>query len=148
MNKLLFVCTGNTCRSPMAEGLLKKMAMNENKSLDIYSAGIYANAGSGASEKAVVACAENGVDISKHISKGVSLKLLNDVDLILTMTTAHKQLLIQNVPQVKYKVHTLKEYNGNSQSLDVGDPFGQNLEIYRKCVNELMIELGNLMMRI
>lgn len=128
----------------MAEGLLKNMAKKKNKSLDIYSAGIYANVGSSASEKAVVVCAENGVDISKHISKGVSLKLLSDVDLILTMTTAHKQLLIQNVPQIKCKVHTLKEYNGNNQSLDVEDPFGQDLGIYRKCVDELMVELENL----
>ncbi len=141
MSKILFVCTGNTCRSPMAEGLLKKLISKNNMIAEVASAGIFANDGVSVSDKAVVACAEKGVNISEYISKGISKKLLMEVDLVLTMTRAHKQVLLQKVPEISDKIYTLKEYNGRTQSLDVQDPFGQNLESYRRCADELLNEL-------
>lgn len=145
MKRILFVCTGNTCRSPMAEGLFKKLISKNNIQAEITSAGIFANDGVQVSDKAVVACAEKGVNICDHISKSISNGLLIETDLVLTMTRTHKQLLLQSFPNIKDKVYTLKEYNGKAQSKDIEDPFGQNLEAYRQCSDELLEELQCLM---
>lgn len=106
---ILFVCTGNTCRSPMAEKILSKKANDSNLNLEIKSAGISAVEGYPASKNAREIIKEYGLD-DTHISKKVSKDLLAWADIILTMTIAHKEALIEQEPEFYNKVFTLKEY--------------------------------------
>ena len=127
--KILFVCTGNTCRSPMAGAIAEQLLGDKYK---IYSAGLMAMPNSRASAHAVTIMAERQIDLSKHKSRLVSEELLTEMDLVLAMTESHKGALINSIPD---KVFTLGEYAGCQTS--VTDPFGGNLDEYRACADEI-----------
>ncbi|MFS0836227.1 low molecular weight protein arginine phosphatase [Paenibacillus sp. 1P03SA] len=109
MKQILFVCTGNTCRSPLAEGILRHMAREENLEVQIRSAGVFASDGSPISRQSSSVLREKGCEAS------ISSSLLRSADvdwadLILTMTQDHKRAVIQRFPQAADKTHTLKEF--------------------------------------
>jgi protein-tyrosine phosphatase len=116
----------------MAEALLKA---KEVDGLDVKSAGIHAFPGSDASDHAKSALKEMGIK-SSHRAMLLDYELIEWATLILTMTSQHKQLIVQNVPQAAHKTHVLKEFTMQSID-DVTDPFGSSLDVYRKTVNEL-----------
>ena len=134
--KLLFVCTGNTCRSPLAKVLTAATLAKANISAWIVdSAGLSALPGQSASGDALAVSGDFGLDLSLHQSKPLSEKLLVEADLVLVMTRNHKQALLAGMPQHAGKVHTLKEFVDDSG--DVADPFGGGLEEYRQAAQEL-----------
>lgn len=147
---ILFVCTGNTCRSPMAEGLFKDM-LKKNKISDISvsSAGISALPGGSANEKAVAALEEKGIDIRGHKSRQLSEDNIMKMDLILTMTSAHKKLIesfFVNDLEDRPKIFTLKEFagkisGGKVPKDDIKDPFGRDYKVYKKIRDEIEKEL-------
>ncbi len=116
---ILFVCTGNTCRSPMAEALLKDMAADSKEEYEIISAGTTALAGEPAAGEAVRALEEIGVVMTGHKSQPVTPELLEKVDLIITMTRGHKEKILELMPRAGEKAFTLKEFSrkleGDSQ---------------------------------
>lgn len=139
VKSVLFVCTGNTCRSPMAEGLLKKMLQDKNKnSISVKSAGVMAVDGIPATTGAILIMAEMGVDISSHKSSKLRAAMVKDSDLILVMERFHKDALLRVDPKIENKVKLLKEYiNASPVELDINDPLGGELEVYRTCAKEI-----------
>lgn len=127
---ILFVCTGNTCRSPIAEALMKEMAKEKGLDIKVKSAGIYALDGQEASEEAIRVMQEEGIDISGHRANILYRNLVEDADLILTMSRSHKQQLLSKYGFLKGKIFTLKEY-AYSKEEDVEDPFGRGIEAYK-----------------
>jgi protein-tyrosine-phosphatase len=120
----------------MAEGLLKKMAQENQIPLEVQSAGLAAFAGVPAAPEAVEACREKGFDISKHESQPLSKTLVMESDLILTMTGKHKEMIVKKMPALETKVVLLSEFAG-SGTQDVEDPVGQPLESYRETLAQM-----------
>jgi protein-tyrosine phosphatase len=139
--QVVIVCTGNTCRSPMAEVLLKRrMARRLNCELDaleqhglsIASAGMAATSGGLANESAVIAMEQLGLDLSHHTSQPVTEHLVRSADLILTMTASHRQSLISQWPYAAPRTFVL---GGNNH--DISDPVGHPLEVYQVCSQQI-----------
>jgi len=132
MKKILFVCTGNTCRSPMAEALLRH---HGNELYQVQSAGVFAMSGEPASQNAILALKNKGIE-TNHSSQQVNKELLEWSSNVLSMTSSHKQMLVSKFPQYKEKIFTFYEYL-NGQSKDISDPYGGSLSIYENTLNEL-----------
>lgn len=143
MNNILIVCTGNTCRSSMAEALLRHILERESMAsqYSVSSAGTSAFPGMPASYNAIEALAKLGIDLSFHSSSAVSKEAVDNAVLILTMTAAHKKYLQQLHPEAAGKTFTLKEYAGDGKDGDISDPFGGDIDTYIYCRNDI---LGNL----
>lgn len=137
--KIVFVCTGNTCRSPMAEAFLKDNLRKSGENIEDYnviSVGISTIDGLNASQNSILALKEYGIDIKNHISKQLSMSIIEDADLILTMGMSHKSAIIHANSSLKEKVFTLKEFL-EEKDLDIMDPYGGNLAIYNNTAKEI-----------
>ncbi len=125
---ILLVCTGNTCRSPMAAGILKKMLADEGiEDLSVLSAGTAALEGMPATDLAVQISADWQIDISAHRSRPVTDELVQRADLILTMTPEHREEISLHDPEAASKTFLLKSFPGtvtNDPSLYIRDPIG------------------------
>lgn len=130
---IYFICTGNTCRSPMAEAILKHKNL---EGVQVKSAGIYALEGGGISENAKAVLEQGGIK-ANHITSPVKHDDLEWADLILTMTLAHKNMILQAYPDIQSKIYTLKEYVAPYSSRDVSDPFGGDIATYNQTYMEL-----------
>lgn len=139
--KVLLVCTGNTCRSPMAEGLMKKLAKEKKVAMEVSSAGFCAD-DFPASDLAIEVMEEVGISIKEHRSQHLSIELIEEADLILTMTHSHKESLLSAVPSGKDKTMTLAEWAGETE--DVSDPYGGTITDYQSCRDQIktLLEKG------
>jgi protein-tyrosine-phosphatase len=160
--KIVFVCTGNLCRSPMAEGMMRR-ALEERgcDSIEVSSTGTWAYAGHPAMPEAIELLKEMDVDISEHHSRPLDLTELADADLIVAMTSVHLRELKEMAPDCIDKVLLMKELveiemDGRDgapeqrlsallagrrpeprRDLDVDDPIGLPISAYERCVREL-----------
>ena len=137
----LMVCTGNTCRSPMAEVLARSEISSvlgcrpdelDDRGVMVFSAGISAMAGGRPSPEAVAVMAEKGLDLQGHIAQPISDRLVRHADLIFTMTGAHRQAIVNHWPETASRTFLLRTDQG-----DVSDPIGGSREVYRRCADQM-----------
>ena len=131
MSVIMCVCTGNLCRSPMAEGVLRQRLAEEGleERYSVVSAGVWAADGRPATENAVAVMAERGTDISDHIAHTINAADVAEADLILVMSREHAEMLRITWPQYEWKVFRLSEMSGKRK--DIRDPYGGSIEEYR-----------------
>ena len=141
---VLFVCSANQCRSPMAETLFRELVQKQNPSnfeWRIASAGCWASTGQPATATAVEAMRLRGLDLSEHRSQPVTEALLAAFDLILCMQYDHKATLRRNYPQAAERVFLLSEMSGEEQ--EIWDPVGYPLDLYQAAADEIMDYLSS-----
>jgi len=146
---ILFVCTGNTCRSVLAEGLARRWLAEQGQEgcFRVGSAGLAACPGEPASPPAVRVGREQGVDLSGHQARQFAPHLAEEADYILAMTESHKRQLLRLLPEAEEKIFALRELAAKlrppAQSLtggrqwDIPDPWGQSEQIYRETARQL-----------
>lgn len=126
MKKIMFICSGNTCRSPLAEGLFKKYLQENNiTNIEVSSAGLGAFSGDEVSVNSVLVAKNRGVDISSHRARNINPEHLLATDLFFCMTDSHKKALSPYCDSEKIKV------------FDIPDPYGRPIEAYEECAKQL-----------
>ena len=133
---VLFVCTGNICRSPMAEYLLR----SESESIPgwrVESAGVSAGNGMAASIEGVKALAELSIDMRNHRSRGLTTDLVDEAELIVVMTRAHDQQVRVCFPGARKKTCLLKSFDRTAVHDDVADPIGSPVSVYCETRDEI-----------
>jgi protein-tyrosine-phosphatase len=138
IKSILFVCTGNSCRSVMAEGLMKKYLKEMNKNhIEVFSAGTSAADGFSPTEETIKVMKEKASsDVSGFISKKITEGLIKRADLILAMETKHKDYVVSLVPEARSKTYLLKEFGAGGvtnypENPNIPDPIGRPMDYYR-----------------
>ena len=146
--QVLFVCSGNSCRSPMAEGLLRlKLPQRLHDEVEVQSAGTLGINGMPAAENSVRVVREHGGDIAGHRSQGLSRKLVAASDLILAMASEHVEHLRKNYPAYRENVFLLKQFahSGPLEEPEIEDPIGSSLAVYRECGQVIAEEIDRVL---
>lgn len=153
MIKVIFVCSGNICRSAMAEGYLEEKLKDLGIADKVYvsSAGINAKTGEESTPFANEAIGEYGVDIKGHKATHVKDSNLIEADYIIVMTKEHKRRILEkfkNELGAKNNIYLLKGFVKNEGYLDTDDPWGLSLSVYKKCAEEIVESIDELIVKL
>lgn len=129
---ILFVCTGNTCRSTLAEAYLRKRAREENLHVQVKSAGLAAIDGMMPSQEAVEVLKEENIPVEGLVSKMLKRSMLEWADMVIVMENMHKQAIVAISPGIREKVFLLGEFPNGATEKEVSDPVGKSKEVYKK----------------
>ena len=136
--KIMFICTGNICRSAMAHALLAKKAKEQNKNIEVCSCGVYAEDGDIPTYEGTEVMKKYGIDLSKHRATNIRNSNIKDMDVILCATESHKNSVMGMYPELKDKVYTMKEYAGYPKNdWNISDPWGYGIDVYKNCALEI-----------
>lgn len=139
---VMFICTGNICRSAMAHWLFNKKLRDLGiKNVEVYSCGIYAENGDISTYEARKVMEEYDVDLNNHRAMNIRNSKIKEMDLILCATEGHKVAVIDIYPELRGKVFTMKEYVNYSREfhddINIKDPWGYDIDTYRSCASEI-----------
>lgn len=139
---IMFVCTGNICRSAMAQWLLVKKLEEQNRTdIKVSSCGLYAENGELPTRNAIEVMKKYGVNLRLHRSTNIRTSGIRNKDLVLCAANSHKISVLDMYPELEGKVYTLKEYVGYDKEfhtkIDIEDPWGYDEDVYRFCAAEI-----------
>lgn len=138
MKNIIFICSGNTCRSPMAEAIAKSLCNDKN--INIFSRGLFVYENLPINEKSKQVLQNNDILLEKHFSNPLTIEELKNATLILTMEQSHKDFINQAISDnninTNSTIKTLYEYVLN-KNLNINDPYGFEISVYEKCFDEI-----------
>ncbi len=145
---ILVVCTGNICRSPMAEGLLRHALAGQPaplQSLKVVSAGVATRPGEPVSENSVLALKKAGIDISGHRSRPITQEMLDRALVVFGMTESHRAIIQYRASRVPQHLYLFREFLPPPAEKEIGDPYGGPLKVYEACRDELVEAIPSLL---
>ncbi len=148
MKSIMFVCSGNICRSPMAHSYMQKKLkdLNREKEYIISSCGTYAIQGQNATNYSIEAMKKYEVDLTKHKATRMQDSNIQNYDLVFALTNNHKTQILKIYPSLNGKVFTLKEYvNTSDLYKDIDDPWGLDLNVYIETAKDIVINIDKLL---
>jgi tRNA threonylcarbamoyl adenosine modification protein (Sua5/YciO/YrdC/YwlC family) len=144
--RVLFICTGNSCRSVMAKALFEKILKDKGRNdIEVHSAGIAAPMGIEASLETKQLLKEGGIDVSGHRAQRLDAEMLKRSDLILVMERSQEEAILRRDSHLKNRVYLLKEFSQfNQGKLEIEDPIGKGMDVYRRSFLDIKIAIERL----
>ena len=150
VKKIMFVCSGNICRSVMAKYLLCDILEKNNleSNYEVYSSGVFAYNGQTPPKETIETMMSRSIDVSNHRATSTDNSNIHNMDLILCMTNAQKLQLKTRYKELEPRIYTLKEYviydDGDNKDIDIEDPYKGSWAIYLECLRQIDICLNKL----